>query len=139
MQIWPRIAGMAAALWWGSLTALFIFVPLLFAHLPSRAVAGNTAAHLFTAQSWISFICGLLVLTGLRPGLKARRNDPVTLFCALAAMLLALLVEYAIAPHIVARDNLRLWHPLGTGMLVAQWICVLTVLWRLLRGKADVA
>ena len=38
-------------------------------------------------------------------------------------MLLALLSEFGVAPHIIARDNLRLWHSLGTGFYVLQWFC----------------
>jgi hypothetical protein len=42
-------------------------------------------------------------------------------------MLLALLVEFAVAPHIVARDNLALWHRVGSAMYFAQWACALAV------------
>jgi hypothetical protein len=38
------------------------------------------------------------------------------------------MVELAIAPRIVARENLALWHRLGTGLFVVQWICALVVL-----------
>lgn len=38
-------------------------------------------------------------------------------------MLFALLSEFAVAPRIVARDNLRLWHSVGTLMYVVQWVC----------------
>jgi hypothetical protein len=37
--------------------------------------------------------------------------------------LLSVLVEFGVSPHIIARDNLALWHKVGTGMYVAQWIC----------------
>ena len=47
-----RLPVFAAALWWGSLTTTgFVVVPLLFAHLPTPALAGQTAARLFTAQN----------------------------------------------------------------------------------------
>ena len=54
---WPdRLPVFAAALWWGSLTAIgFIAVPLLFTHLETPAVAGRMAAKLFTGQTWLSF------------------------------------------------------------------------------------
>jgi hypothetical protein len=48
-----------------------------------------------------------------------------------AGMLLALLLEFAVAPRIVARQNLRLWHGLGSAMYLAQWVCALAVLWKL--------
>ena len=43
-----RLPVMLAALWWGSLTALgFLVVPMLFANLPTPAMAGGMAAKLF--------------------------------------------------------------------------------------------
>ena len=46
---------MALALWWGSLSAIAGFVvPMLFAHLPTPAMAGNLAGRLFGAQTWVS-------------------------------------------------------------------------------------
>ena len=51
-----RVAPFAAALWWGSLTAVgFVVVPLLFKFLPTPAMAGHMAARLFTAQTWCRF------------------------------------------------------------------------------------
>jgi hypothetical protein len=50
---------------------------------------------------------------------------------ALSGALLALLVEYGVSPHIVARDNLALWHSLGTAMYFAQWVCALLVFGKL--------
>ena len=46
-------------------------------------------------------------------------------------MLLALLLEYAVAPRIVARQNLRLWHSLGAALYVVQWLSAALVLWPL--------
>jgi hypothetical protein len=50
------------------------------------------------------------------------------------------MVELAIAPRIVARENLALWHRLGTGLFVVQWICALVVLRQMvaaLSGSSD--
>ena len=65
-----RLPALFAALWWGSLTAVgFMVVPLLFAHLPTPALAGGMAAKLFTVQTWVSLACGLLMLMASRqPG-----------------------------------------------------------------------
>ena len=116
-----RIAVLAAALWWGSLTAIgFMAVPLLFANAASPAVAGNLAAKLFTAQAWLSLACGLVVLYA------TRAMNP----WLLAGLLLDLLIEFAAAPRIRARENLALWHSAGTAMYVAQWLCALMVLTR---------
>ena len=129
-----RIAPFAAALWWGSLTAVgFMVVPLLFKFLPTPATAGHMAARLFTAQTWVSVSCGvvlLLVSRSDRPPAQARRAQAALVFIVLG-MLLALLIEFAVAPRIVARENLRLWHGAGSVMYAVQWLCAAVVLWRI--------
>lgn len=129
-----RVAAFAAALWWGSLTAVgFMVVPLLFKFLPTPAMAGHMAARLFTAQTWVSVACGvvlLLVSRSDRPPAQARRAQAALVFIVLG-MLLALLIEFAVAPRIVARENLRLWHGAGSVMYAMQWLCAAVVLWRI--------
>ena len=129
-----RVAAFAAALWWGSLTAVgFMVVPLLFKFLPTPAMAGNMAARLFTAQTWVSVACGvvlLLVSRSNRPSALSGRAQAALVFIVLG-MLLALLIEFAVAPRIVARENLRLWHGAGSVMYVVQWLCAAAVLWRI--------
>ncbi|MGV3569247.1 MAG: DUF4149 domain-containing protein [Ramlibacter sp.] len=130
-----RLPILAAALWWGSLTALFWIVPLLFMHLPSPALAGGAAARLFSAQTWATLACCGLLLLSSRPRDADRMADwarPV-LPWVLGGLLLALLVEFAVAPRIVARENLKLWHNLGSGMLLLQWVCACSTLWQLAR------
>lgn len=120
-----------AAAWAMSLSMLgLLVVPMLFVHLPTPAMAGQMAAKLFSAQTWISVACGAMLLIAFRSN---RRLVPVefaqaaTLF-VVGGVLLALMVELAIAPRIVARENLALWHRLGTGLFAVQWICALVVL-----------
>ena len=129
-----RVAAFAAALWWGSLTAVgFMVVPLLFKFLPTPAMAGHMAARLFTAQTWVSVACGvvlLLVSRSNRPSALSGRAQAALVFIVLG-MLLALLIEFAVAPRIVARENLRLWHGAGSVMYVVQWLCAAAVLWRI--------
>ena len=129
-----RVAPFAAALWWGSLTAVgFMVVPLLFKFLPTPAMAGHMAARLFTAQTWVSVACGvvlLLVSRSNRPAALSGRAQAALVFIVLG-MLLALLIEFAVAPRIVARENLRLWHGAGSVMYVVQWLCAAAVLWRI--------
>ena len=129
-----RVAPFAAALWWGSLTAVgFMVVPLLFKFLPTPAMAGHMAARLFTAQTWVSVACGvvlLLVSRPNRPSALSGRAQAALVFIVLG-MLLALLIEFAVAPRIVARENLRLWHGAGSVMYVVQWLCAAAVLWRI--------
>ena len=128
------LALLAAAFWWGSLTVTgFVTVPLLFTHLPSPAMAGNMAAKLFAAQTWIALGCGmLLIMLSRGRGSEAKMDwaDGAMLFIA-GGMLLALLSEFAVAPRIVARENLRLWHSLGSGMYLLQWICAGVTLWKI--------
>ena len=129
-----RVAPFAAALWWGSLTAVgFMVVTLLFKFLPTPAMAGHMAAKLFTAQTWVSVACGivlLLVSRSNRPAALAGRAQAALVFIVLG-MLLALLIEFAVAPRIVARENLRLWHGAGSVMYVVQWLCAAALLWRI--------
>lgn len=129
-----RVAPFAAALWWGSLTTVgFMVVPLLFKFLPTPAMAGHMAARLFTAQTWVSVACGivlLLVLRSNRPAALAGRAQEALVFIVLG-LLLALLIEFAVAPRIVARENLRLWHGAGSVMYAVQWLCAAVVLWRI--------
>ena len=122
--LWP------AAFWWGSLTTLgFFVVPMLFARLPSAAMAGNMAANLFGVQTAISVVCALLILLIERAGVRDGAGEGVPLSAApgfmaiVAGMLLALLVEFGAAPHIQARDNLALWHTAATVMYFLQWLC----------------
>ena len=129
-----RVAPFAAALWWGSLTAVgFMVVPLLFQFLPTPAMAGHMAARLFTAQTWVSVACGvvlLLVSRSNRPSALSGRAQAALVFIVLG-ILLALLIEFAVAPRIVARENLRLWHGAGSVMYAVQWLCSAVVLWRI--------
>lgn len=122
----PRMSVWIAALWWGSLTTVAAYVvPMLFAHLPSPAMAGNMAAKLFTAQTWVALVCGLCLLMVSRsnqPLAQVEKAQSAIVYIVLG-MLLALLSELAVAPRIVARQNLSLWHSVGVGLYIAQWLC----------------
>lgn len=123
-----------AAAWAMSLSVLgFMVVPMLFVHLPTPALAGQMAAKLFAAQTWVSVVCGallLMVFRSNRPLTPVDTARAATLF-VVAGVLLALLVELAVAPRIVARDNLALWHRVGSAMYFGQWICALVVFGKL--------
>ena len=129
-----RLPVYAAALWWGSLSVIgFMAVPLLFASLPSKALAGYAAAHLFAAQTWVSLACGLVLLLVYRQerAMAPANRGRIAIGFVVFGMLLALLLEYAVAPRIVARQNLRLWHSLGAALYVVQWLSAAVVLWPL--------
>ncbi|MGE4376794.1 MAG: DUF4149 domain-containing protein [Burkholderiaceae bacterium] len=129
---------LAAALWWGSLTAIgFMAVPLLFAHLPTPAMAGNMAAQLFHAQSWVSVGCAMVLLIYASKQAKAKDTQAQAAIALIVfGVICALLGEYAIAPRIVARQNLRLWHSVGSVLYLLQWLCAGAVLWRAGRKTA---
>ncbi|MEO6016397.1 MAG: DUF4149 domain-containing protein [Polaromonas sp.] len=133
-----RAAVMLAALWWGSLTTLgFIVVPLLFVNLGTPAIAGAMAAKLFTAQTWLSVACSMLLLLIFS---KKDATAPVlsthpAIKFIVAGLLLALLVEFGVSPSIVSAradgGNLKLWHAMGSGMYLLQWLCAGVALWQL--------
>lgn len=132
------LAAFAAALWWGSLTTLgFFVVPMLFSKLATPALAGNMAAQLFAAQTWVSVACAMLLLMLL--GVKKQSDmSPAgviypytaTIFVVFG-MLLALLVTFGVSPRIVARENLMLWHAVGSAMYLLQWLCAGVALYKL--------
>ena len=134
-----------AAAWWGSLSTLgFFVVPMLFAFLPTPAMAGGMAAKLFSVQTVISAVCGLLLLASLWSKRLENRMDNAraAMIYIATGVLLALMVELWVAPKIVARDNIALWHRAGSAMYLGQWLCACVVFWKLAgqsRVKADQA
>lgn len=145
-----RLSVIVAALWWGGISALsFMAVPTLFASLGSPAVAGPVAARLFSLQCWAGLCLGMVLMlmlmlrrqrkvltTGVSPeALSAQRGLLVTLAVVLLAMLLAMVQEFGVAQKIVsaraAGGNLRLWHGVGSALVLGQWLCSGWVLWRL--------
>ena len=138
------LAMVAAALWWGSLTGLgFVVVPLLFKHLGNPATAGAMAARLFTAQTWLSVACAMLMLLAFnkKDDLTPAPYAAAAMKFIVAGLLLALLVEFGVAPRIVSvraeGGNLRLWHGLGSAMYFGQWLCAGFTLWRLARRPSS--
>jgi hypothetical protein len=146
-----RLAVFMAALWWGGISGLsFVAVPTLFASL-GPAMAGPVAARLFSLQCWAGLGLGLVLLLILRrqrsaghfplagetvdpAHLQAMQRVLTTMGFVLAALLLALLQEFGVAQKIVTAratgGDLRLWHSLGTLMVLGQWLCAGAVLWR---------
>ena len=117
----------------------FVVVPLLFLHLESPAAAGAMAAKLFTAQTWLSTACAMLILLvfNKRDDETIAPDAAATVKFVVVGLLLTLLVEFGVAPRIVnARaegGDLRLWHGLGSVMYLGQWLCAGFTLWRLIR------
>ena len=138
-----RVNLLLLIVWWASISVLgFWVVPMLFASLPTPAEAGRLAARLFAQQGWIALVCGIAMLL-LNRRAAARRGDVPANPKALAttvgvglALFAVLLNQYGVSPHIVARDNLKVWHTLGSGLYLVQWVAVSVVLWRAL-GQRD--
>ena len=131
------------AAWWASLSLLgFVVVPLLFMHLPTPAMAGAMAAHLFSAQTWVSCACAgaLLVLNLVKRDdlVFASERQKIAWFPLIAGLglLCAVLAQWLVAPRIVAREDLQLWHRLGSAMYLVQWLCAVAVFQLLLRRQA---
>jgi Domain of unknown function (DUF4149) len=136
-----KLSIFTAALWWGSLTTIgFFVVPMLFQHLPTKALAGNMAARLFDVQTWVSVGCGLILLlvsskrdagsdaNTAQAGVNAAR---AAIIFIVLGMLLSLLIAFGVSPRIVARENLMLWHAVGSLMYLAQWLCTGILIWKL--------
>lgn len=133
-----RLQIFLAALWWGSLCAVgFMVVPMLFMHLETPAIAGQMAGKLFSAQTWLAVACGVLLLLAAKRQNLSPAHAPSP--WVISGMLLALLIELAVKPHIMARDNLALWHNLGSAFYVLQWLCAGKVLWALSPMKSEPA
>ena len=140
-----RIGLLAAALWWGSLTTLgFLVIPMLFTHLASPAVAGAMAAKLFTAQTWFSIGCSmfLLLILNQKDAVAQSIRAQQAIKFIVTGLLLTVLVEFAVAPHIVnARatgGNLKFWHALGSAMYLGQWLCAGASLWMIAKPPSAV-
>jgi uncharacterized membrane protein len=123
------------ALWWGALTVVgFGVVPLLFANLETPQAAGRMAAVLFSALDWLGWACAVVLLLIWRssqppdPAIHAPAKHAQTATAMIAiAVCASLLSHWLVAPHIVARENLRLWHSLGSILYLLQWLCVTTL------------
>lgn len=138
-----RFGLMLAALWWGSLTGLgFVVVPMLFTHLPSPAAAGQMAAKLFTAQTWLSIACTmfLLLICNQKEAANQDSRARAAIKFIVTGLLLAVLVEFGLSPRIISAradgGHLKLLHGLGSAMYLGQWLCAGLTLWRLSQDKS---
>lgn len=133
-----RLPVLVAALWWVSLSTIgFLVVPMLFVYLPTPAMAGSMAAKLFSAQTWVSSVCGMLLLILANRSLAPVPAARVAIILVAVGVLLALLAEFAVAPRIVARDNLRVWHSVGSAMYLLQWLCAAATFWKLMPPRQE--
>jgi type IV secretory pathway TrbD component len=106
-------------------------------NLPTPAQAGVLAAVLFTAQTWICLVCGLVLIA-----VSKRQSHSDAMFHTasvssspsgwiVTGMLCAALTEFVVSPKILAHENMALWHSLGSALYAVQWICASGYMWRL--------
>ena len=67
--------------------------------------------------------------------LVGKTIDSVAIILIVGGLLMALMVEFAVAPRIVTRENLKIWHSVGSGMYLLQWLCAVAIFWRLNRRE----
>ena len=128
-----RLPVLVAALWWVSLSTIgFLVVPMLFVHLPTPTMAGSMAAKLFSAQTWVSCVCGMLLLICVNRSLVPVPAVRAAIVLIAIGVLMALLAEFVVASRIVARDNLRVWHSVGSAMYLLQWLCAAATFWKMM-------
>jgi hypothetical protein len=145
-----RLSILVAGLWWGGITGLsFVAVPTLFVALGSPSLAGPVAARLFSLQCWAGLALGCCLILMLRSqradlsrdgspqAVAATRALLIAVTLVVVGVLLAMLQELGVAQKIVSAratgGSLRLWHSLGSLMVLGQWLCAGSVLWRLSR------
>lgn len=139
-DFWRRISLMVAALWWGVLMSLaFVAVPTLFAKLGNPGVAGPVAAWLFSFLCKLTWVCGacMLVYSYKKRGLPPIDSGFSAMYFTAVAMLAAAVQDGWVAHMIVTARasgaDLKLWHMIGSGLVLAQWLASTLVLWRLTR------
>jgi hypothetical protein len=129
-----RVAALlSAALWWGSLSTIgFVVVPLLFSRMQTKQMAGQMAALIFQYQAYVSWACtAVLIMIAIKQARKVGKSFSISEnSLLLAGLVFSLCVYFIVAPQISARQNLKLWHSMGTALFAGQWICATVVLWR---------
>ena len=126
------------ALWWGALSVVgFGVVPLLFASLETPQAAGRMAAVLFSALDWLGWACAalLLLLYGSNRPLIPTNHAKSAIVIVAIAVCASVASHWLVAPHIVARENLKLWHSLGSGLYLVEWASITILLWLRVRAK----
>ncbi len=136
-----RAPVLLAAVWWGGITALsFAAVPMLFAFFGNPVVAGPMAAKLFQLQSWASVCIALALLLWGRGQRALHPNISSGLLpWLLLAALAGLLQEFGVAQQILTAratgGDLRVWHSIGSLLVLLQWMCALRSLWWLVDAE----
>ena len=112
-----------------------VVVPMLFVYLPTPQTAGQMAAKLFTAQTYLAlgFVSIWLwsaVSAFVRNPLGPHFFHQPIFWWVLASGLCSLILEFVVAPQILLRENLAFWHQLGSGLYLAQGVGVVWALFK---------
>lgn len=127
-----RIYAFLIIFWWGILITIgFIVVPILFKTLPTPTLAGNTAAIFFKIVNWVSMAIGLIIFFAV-PSVPA-----ILRYALLGAVFCAVFSQFVATPHIIARDNLALWHSLSSVAYMAIVLVASLWLYYVLRAISD--
>ena len=133
-----RLPIFLAALWWSSLSVIgFVAVPLVFVRIPQRMLAGYMAAGLFEAQTWISIACcaRFLVVSRRKHSQTIEQWAQSALVFVILGMLLAFVLQFGVAPRVIAYHGVKLWHNLATALYLGQWLCAAAVLWQVTKPQ----
>jgi len=86
-------------LWVGALwTVGYIVAPALFKYLDTSAEAGRMAGQLFTIMTWLSVVCGGLLLAGVLRSGRPRRAAALRAGLILLMLLLLCTSEWLVRP-----------------------------------------
>ena len=131
--------------WVGAIwTTGYIVAPSLFEHLDSRATAGRVAGELFTVVTWLSMICGGLLLVamvrlagGRQRRLRATLIVSVMSLLAIGEWLVRPMMEAARLPDGTPGEGFAALHGVSAVLyLAASLACVFLVAARMPRVTA---
>ena len=119
--------------WVGGLLAIgYVAVPVLFAQLSDRSLAGSLAGSMFGVGSWIGLVCAFYLLAYLfRMHGRAAMRNPVT-FLVAAMLVLGAIGQFLIQPIIAGLRAEALPLPVMQSALAtsfARWHGVSSVLY----------
>lgn len=128
-RFWAWLDLMLNALLWGSLTVVgAVVVPMLFALLTPKALAGKVAAELFVLESILVL---LVSLYGLIRQAFTSRTDPIksgrrrfwVMWAVALNLLLSIFMLTVVIGQIIQPDNpdRALWHGLGSAVYALMW------------------